>query len=275
MTRKSAPNSNRQAHQPLAGFTLVEMLVSVALVLLMMTLFSSIFSMATNSVSTQRGISQNDQRARALTTLIRADFAHRTFRYPLPFAPGENAATSPTPFSSRSGYLYISTNDPYSGLDDLVQFTVSSDILTEDPDSSPYFGKAQMLSDRDQNTPLVCEPTSAPIQISPKLTMAASSSITQEAPPGPRSPTSSATATSTAVCSCSAIHSRSPADNSTNNPSASVATPSLQMLTATSGSTATPTAPWTPTNSPMTSGDSSITPPSAAPPVPASSACRL
>jgi prepilin-type N-terminal cleavage/methylation domain-containing protein len=157
MPRKHSDRFTQQPSQqpyPLrSGFTLVEMLVSVALVLLMMTLFSSIFSMATNSVATQRGISQNDQRARALTTLIRADFAHRTFRYPLPFAPGENAATSPTPFSNRSGYLYISTNDPYSGLDDLVQFTVSSDILTEDPDSSPYFGKAQMLSDRDPNTP--------------------------------------------------------------------------------------------------------------------------
>lgn len=134
------------------GFTLVEMLVSVALVLLMMTLFSSIFSMASSSVASQRGISQNDQRARSLTTLIRADLAHRTVRYPLPFAPNENPATSPTPFSSRAGYLYISTNDSYSGLDDLIQFTVSSDILIEDPDSAPYFGKALMLSDRVNNT---------------------------------------------------------------------------------------------------------------------------
>ncbi|MEY3174895.1 MAG: hypothetical protein RLZZ436_2809 [Planctomycetota bacterium] len=152
MTRKYFISSRRQPSRSPSGFTLVEMLVSVALVLLMMTLFASIFSMATNSVATQRGISQNDQRARALVTLIRSDFAHRTFRYPLPFAPGENAATSPTPFGNRAGYFYISTNDPYSGLDDLVQFTVSSDILTEDPDSSPWFGKAQMLSDRAQKT---------------------------------------------------------------------------------------------------------------------------
>ena len=135
-----------------AGFTLVEMLVSVALVLLMMTLFASIFSMATDSVTSQRGISQNDQRARALTTIIRADFAHRTQRYPLPFSPGENPATSPTPFGNRSGYLYISTNNSYSGLDDLIQFTVNSDIVSEDPDSSPYFGKSQMLSDRSKKS---------------------------------------------------------------------------------------------------------------------------
>ncbi|MFN5075701.1 MAG: type II secretion system protein J, partial [Planctomyces sp.] len=80
------------------GFTLVEMLVSVALVLLMMSLFASIFSMASGSVSTQRGISNHDQKARALTTLIKGDFSHRTQRYPLPFYPTESTATSPTPF---------------------------------------------------------------------------------------------------------------------------------------------------------------------------------
>jgi prepilin-type N-terminal cleavage/methylation domain-containing protein len=137
----------RTSH-PRPGFTLVEMLVSVALVLLMMSLFASIFSMASNSVSTQRGISLNDQKARSLTTMIRADLHHRTMRYPQPFYPGENSATSPTPFGTRSGYLYISTNDPNSGLDDLLQFTVRSDILIEDTDSSPWFGRAQLLVDR-------------------------------------------------------------------------------------------------------------------------------
>ena len=135
------------------GFTLVEMLVSVALVLLMMSLFASIFSMATDSVTTQRGISQNDQKARSLVTIIRSDFQHRTFRNPLPFYPGEDSSTSPTQFGNRAGYLYISTNDSYSGLDDLIQFTVSSDIVVEDTDSTPYFGKAQMLSDRTFTTP--------------------------------------------------------------------------------------------------------------------------
>jgi len=135
------------------GFTLIEMLVSVALVLLMMTLFASIFSMATDSVSKQRGISQNDQRARSLVTIMRSDFQHRTSRYPLPFYPGEDSSTSSTPFGNRAGYLYISTNNPYSGLDDLVQFTVSSDIVIEDTDSTPYVARAQMLSDRTFTTP--------------------------------------------------------------------------------------------------------------------------
>ena len=145
-TQSIRPEPNR------AGFTLVEMLVSVTLVLLMMTMFASIFSMATDSVSKQRGISQNDQRARSLVTLLRSDWQHRTNRYPLAFHPDEDASTSATPFGSRGGYLYISTNDPYSGLDDLVQFTINSDILIENTDDTPYFGKAQMLSDRTLTT---------------------------------------------------------------------------------------------------------------------------
>jgi prepilin-type N-terminal cleavage/methylation domain-containing protein len=141
-----SPDKNR------SGFTLVEMLVSVTLVLLMMTMFASIFSMATDSVSKQRGISNHDQKARSLVTIMHADFQHRTLRYPLPFYPGEDSSTSPTPFGNRAGYFYISTNDSYSGLDDLIQFTVNSDILIENTDETPYFAKALTLSDRTFTT---------------------------------------------------------------------------------------------------------------------------
>ena len=136
------------------GFTLVEMLVSVTLVLLMMTMFASIFQMATASITKQRAISNHDQRVRALSTIIRSDFAHRTFRYPQPFYPGESAS-SVTSFGDRAGYIYISTNDPYSSIDDLIQFTISSDIVVEDPDSTPYSGKASLLVDRVNGTPSV------------------------------------------------------------------------------------------------------------------------
>ncbi len=128
-----------------SAFTLVEMLVSVALVLMLMTMFASIFQITTGSMMTQRGISENDQRARVLSTVVRKDLQHRTFRYPLAFYPTEDSATSPTSFSNRAGYLYISTNDPNTGLDDLIQFTVSANILSEDPDATPYFGRAAAL----------------------------------------------------------------------------------------------------------------------------------
>ena len=163
------------AEQPMrfgrSGFTLVEMLVSVALVLLMMSLFASIFSMASGSVSTQRGISNHDQKARALTTLIKGDFSHCTHRNPLPFYPGESTSTSPTSFNNRGGYVYISTNDPYSGLDDLVQFTVSSDMLQEDTDSSPYYGRAALLNDPSGNT-------STSLSVNPNQPEADDSSLT-------------------------------------------------------------------------------------------------
>ena len=129
------------------GFTLVEMLVSVGLVLLMMTMFASIFQIATESISKQRSVAENDQKVRSLSNMIRSDIQHRTFRYPLPFYPGEDATTSPTRFGNRGGYIYISTNDPTSGLDDLLQFTVDSNISTENRDTTPFVGRSSRLKD--------------------------------------------------------------------------------------------------------------------------------
>lgn len=124
------------------------MLVSVTLVLLMMTLFAGIFSMATDSVSRQKGIAELDQGARILTNNFRADLAKRTFRYGMPYYPGENASTSPTPFGNRAGYLYVSANDPASGIDDVLQFSANSSLTNEENDSTPYFGAAALLYDR-------------------------------------------------------------------------------------------------------------------------------
>jgi len=140
--------NSKSAPTPRLGFTLVEMLVSVSLVLLMMTMFATIFQIATGSMNKQRGIAELDQKARVLSTVVRKDFQHRTFRNVLPFYPGEDSAISATTFSNRSGYIYISTNNPYTGLDDLIQLTVSANVLAEDPDSTPYFGRAAELSDR-------------------------------------------------------------------------------------------------------------------------------
>jgi prepilin-type N-terminal cleavage/methylation domain-containing protein len=129
------------------GFTLVEMLVSVTLVLLMMTMFTAIFEMATDSVSKQQGIAKNDQQARALTTIIKADISKRSFRYVQPFYPTEDPGTSPTSFGQRAGYVYISTNDNHSGLDDLLQFTVNASLTHETTDDSQFFGAAKLLYD--------------------------------------------------------------------------------------------------------------------------------
>ncbi len=133
--------------QSRSGFTLIEMLISVALVLLMMTMFAQIFSAATASVAKQRVISENDQKARSLSTVIRGDVAKRTFTNPFPFYPNEDSATSPTEFGNRAGYIYINTNDPASYSDDVLQFTVDSRLITENTDTSRFTGKAASLDD--------------------------------------------------------------------------------------------------------------------------------
>jgi prepilin-type N-terminal cleavage/methylation domain-containing protein len=132
------------------GFTLIEMLVSVALVLLMMVMFAEIFGLAAESMGLQRAIGDNDQQVRTLTTVIRADLQKRTFRVAAPFDPLETEDYASVPFSSRPGYLYLSLNDPDNAVDNLLQFTVRSTINLQNGDETPYYGRATGLV---QNAP--------------------------------------------------------------------------------------------------------------------------
>lgn len=161
--RRNIAKTRRQSADR-SGFTLVEMLISVTLVLLMMTMFSSIFGTATKTVTIQKGIAQNNQKARALVTTIRADLAKRSMRYGLPFYPTESAAVSPSAFGNRSGYLYISTNDPDSWQDDILQFTVDVRLTQESTDDTLYFGAAKLLYD------LTADPLFAPPPGQPRRT---------------------------------------------------------------------------------------------------------
>lgn len=143
----AARRKSRQYHAiTQSGFTLVELLVSVALVLLMMVMFTQIFQIAANSITTQRGLSENDQRARMLTTLIQSDLNKRTFQNVIPFDPTEQAtAFRVSDFTDRKGYLVISENDPNNDSDDLIQFTVDANITAKLLDTTPYYGKASVL----------------------------------------------------------------------------------------------------------------------------------
>ena len=49
--------------QPASGFTLIEVLVVLALTLMMMTMFATIFQMTGTFVTRQKGIGENDQSA--------------------------------------------------------------------------------------------------------------------------------------------------------------------------------------------------------------------
>ncbi|HCO23144.1 prepilin-type N-terminal cleavage/methylation domain-containing protein [Gimesia maris] len=146
--RRIAARRQARQYQALSqsGFTLVELLVSVALVLLMMVMFTEIFQIASSSITTQRGLSENDQRARMLTTLIQSDLNKRTFQNLIPYDPAEKAtAFRISDFTDRKGYLVISENDPNDDTDDLIQFTVDANITSKLLDTTPYYGKASVL----------------------------------------------------------------------------------------------------------------------------------
>jgi prepilin-type N-terminal cleavage/methylation domain-containing protein len=128
-----------------AGFTLVEMLVSVALVLLLMTLFAQVFQMAGGSVSTQRGLMENDQRSRTAQILLKGDIDKRTFRYVQPWFLNERPDTSYSRANERRGYFYISENEVANDIDDRLSFTVDARITKHNSDDSSYYGRSLTL----------------------------------------------------------------------------------------------------------------------------------
>ena len=128
------------------GFTLVEMLVAVTLVLLMMSMFAQVFEIAGSSIAKTRGLAENDQRSRTLQTIIKADLDKRSFRWVYPFAAGEDLSAPESNSGNRQGYFYVSENNPYNSLDDVLQFTVDSTITSRNKDDSPYYGQALKLA---------------------------------------------------------------------------------------------------------------------------------
>ncbi len=146
-----------------AGFTLVEMLVAVGLVVLMMTLFATIFQMATGAMSVQKGLAENDQRDRLVLTRLRNDLngnksdpndpnrPYRTFGWVVPWGPDEvkrhrhrlKPAVRPI-----AGYFYISENDPNDDTDDVLALTVQFPSRSSEPVLRP---SRDRVSGRDGN----------------------------------------------------------------------------------------------------------------------------
>jgi hypothetical protein len=118
------------------------MLVSVALVLLLMTLFAQVFQMAGGSVSTQRGLMENDQRARSVQTVLKADLDKRTFRVVYPFALNERMDAPEVMANERRGYFAVSENDPNDRTDDVLSFTVDSRVTIDSADETLFYGQA-------------------------------------------------------------------------------------------------------------------------------------
>src|SRR5262245_64063348 len=147
---KGGSDDYRGAQQLRSGYTLVEILVAGGLGLLMLTLFLTIFQMATQAMTIQKGMSANDQKARLVQLILRNDLngdkydsadpasprAYRTFRNLLPFGAGENGQPH-FDATDRCGYFYISENDPNNDTDDVLQFTVT----TPDTDADRFHGR--------------------------------------------------------------------------------------------------------------------------------------
>ena len=131
--------------QRASGFTLIEMLVATALVVLMMTIFAEVFQMASGSMVLQRTIAENDQQVRTFVTVMRADLQKRTFRKLIPYFPREDFNDQGESFNGRDGYFYVSSNDPNNASDTVLQMTVDASIKTELADDTPYYGKATIL----------------------------------------------------------------------------------------------------------------------------------
>lgn len=133
---------------------MVELLVTAGLMVLIMFLFAQIFQIATGTMSTMKGIAENDQRARTLTTVIKNDLKFRTFRDVLPYQPNEGDGTIDYDLapSRRRGYFYIAENNPADPADDVLQFTV------EVEDDDPFYGRARRLGSSLTNPEILNQP---------------------------------------------------------------------------------------------------------------------
>lgn len=111
------------------GFTLIEMLVSAALTVLIMSLFAQIFAMATGSIQDQRTIARHDQKIRVVEKLLRNDLMAMSFRQ---IRGAEDLARGIIPLhpdypvdeQRQRGYWEYSENNPTNKRDDILQFTV-------------------------------------------------------------------------------------------------------------------------------------------------------
>lgn len=138
-----------------SGFTLVEMLVATALVVLMMLLFAQVFQIAANLIGNQKGMAELDQSVRSATILLRGDIDHRTFRVVVPFEPTSDVVPDD---SFKRGFFSISENDPNDGTDDVLHLTIQINEDGEGSPELPYSGKAALLRRADpvngiQSTP--------------------------------------------------------------------------------------------------------------------------
>lgn len=156
--RKRTPQSR-------VAFTLTEMLVATALVILIMLMFAQIYGSAVGSITEQRGLANNDQKARILVSNLRSDLKRMTFRqaaYPygdtvgiVPLAAGDEKLIDPL---NQRGYFYVSENDVRNITDDTIQFTMEYGTgqrldANADRGKLSFSGKASSIGGAGANQP--------------------------------------------------------------------------------------------------------------------------
>ena len=153
MRKEISLNASTAGRSDRAAFTLVEMLVSIGLMLLVMSLFAEIFSLAVTAMTTQIGLAKNDQRARTAFIVIDNDLKRMSFRALdgqqgiVPLVPGlrYNGVHAG---SQQQGYIYYSENNPVDDTEDVLQFTVMG---SQQSNRYPgqlvdYYGRANSLT---------------------------------------------------------------------------------------------------------------------------------
>ena len=148
-TLDSRPSTN-------PGFTLAEMLVATALVMLIMLLFAEVFQAAVGTLTEQRGLSNNDAKARTVVTTLRSDLQSATNRQPISGDVKGIVAFGPNDIvdSRQQGFFYFAENDPLNDADDRLHLTVFTDETSrapaqEDAVRIPFFGRAQPIGRPD------------------------------------------------------------------------------------------------------------------------------
>jgi len=109
----------------------------VGVVLVMMTLFATIFQMATGAMGVQKGNAENDQKVRLVMARLRNDLdghdvgkdkndpnrPHRTFLNVVPFLPDDSGLNNVS-LTGRGGYFSISENNTADNTDDVLSLTI-------------------------------------------------------------------------------------------------------------------------------------------------------
>ncbi|MDG2388943.1 MAG: prepilin-type N-terminal cleavage/methylation domain-containing protein [Planctomycetaceae bacterium] len=134
------------------GFTLVEMLVSVTLVLIIMLLLANVFGLAANTVEKQKGTAENDQQTRTFVTILKGDLCSRTFRFVYPYPANFDLTNAGGLYDAaeRRGYFSISENNPDDSTDDVLSITIdysldSADQSCVDSLKNELYGRASLL----------------------------------------------------------------------------------------------------------------------------------